>query len=658
MRSVQQAAGSILRRSPRFHRSFWLRGGAIALSLLVSSTAMAAVAQTAPTSAPMAIAQATTLMFVNPIIGNDSSGNGSQSAPWRTITQALRVAPPNTTILLAAGTYSSESGETFPLMLKPGLTLQGDPSTRGRGVIIRGGGEYLSRTSASQNITILGANQAALSGVTVTNSNRRGYGLWVESTSPVVENNTFSGSTHDGISIVGSGSPLVRSNLFTQNGGSGITIFGSSQAEVRENIFENTGFGINIADTAVPRLLNNQIRQNRSGVVVQESARPILRGNTIENNQQDGLVAIAQSQPDLGTSAEPGNNVFRSNGHADINTSAARQPIATVGNQAANILASTGGSAIASQPRASAATPQAIAPSPLPARPALAPVPAQAPVQPPSRPVAPAAAAATSPEGSAFAALPQLAAAPVLAAPAQPPESATPNQYSSVRPTAPNATGWQMSQPAPAPAAVSVPVPTAPTRRSPVSATATPAPERSAVTVPTAPVAAAPAAGAPLREITVERQAAPPAARPVAPGPRPAAPAVPPQAPVQQATRSVPQPNANLLPVPSATIPMGNLGGLPTVAVSRNPLDRPASAPPAADGRQARALGLRYRVVVEANSDRDQAAVRSLVPGAFRISINGRAVMQVGAYSDRVNADDTAQMLIDNGFRASVQAIE
>lgn len=594
----------------RSHKLLAIGSGAIVLILASgAATASTSVPQTNSTiranasAGGEAIAQAMTLIFVHPTLGNDSSGVGSQGAPFRTISQALRVAQPNTTILLSAGTYSSETGETFPIVMRSGITIQGDPGTRGQGVIIRGGGVYASRTSANQNVAILGANQAGLVGVTVTNSNPRGYGLWIESTSPTVQNNTFMGSTHDGISIVGNAQAIVRGNTFTRNGASGISIFGTAQPDVRENQFENTGYGINIAESAQPRIFNNQIRQNRSGIVIQERARPILRGNTIENNQQDGLVAIAQSQPDLGTTADPGNNIFRSNGRSDVNTSAAFLPVTGVGNQATNFINNT---------RVPATQPAAVAPP---------------------RPSA-------SPNGSTSARAPQVQTAQSI--PVTPPATPTP-QYSSVRPSTPNTVGWQVqTQPTPV---VPVTVPTVPPAS--VSAPSSIAPIARSSPTPTAPV--------PLREITVDRQAAPATpARPPAARPAPATPS----APIQQATRPAPAPNANLLPVPSATIPMGNTGDLPTVNVSRNPLDRPATAQPATSGDRTLAMGLRFRVVVDASSDRDQAALRSIVPGAFRVSVNGRVVMQTGAYSDRANADQAAQQLSSRGFRASVQAID
>ncbi len=273
------------------------------------------------------------ILYVSSNGGSDTGGNGSDQSPFKTLTYALSVAPPKTAILLAPGTYSAQSGEKFPLMLRPSVTVQGNPSTRGQNIVIKGGGEFLSPTSAGQNIAILGADGAGLSGVTVTNTNYRGYALWIESSSPTVVNNTFSGSTHDGISVVGTGRPTIGGNFFSKNGANGITIFGTSRPEVRDNVFEDTGFGVNVAQNASPLLIGNKITRNKDGVVVQAEARPVLRNNYIESNRRDGIVAIARALPDLGTSAEPGGNVIRNNGQYDINNAAKGQVIPAYGNQ-------------------------------------------------------------------------------------------------------------------------------------------------------------------------------------------------------------------------------------------------------------------------------------------------------------------------------------
>jgi parallel beta-helix repeat protein len=329
----------------------------------VATTALLGIADTAiaQPSAPnqMLVGEKTmsqvNVLFVNPSVGNDKLGNGGERAPLKTITQALQVAKPNTVIILSRGTYSTQTGEIFPLILKTGVSIQGDSQNLGREIEIEGGGDYLSRSFGGQNTTIVGANQARLTGVTVRNPNRRGYGLWIESSNPIIVENTFTGSTQDGVSVNGNSAPIISKNYFYRNGANGITINGNSHPEVRENVFEETGFGINIAKNATPMVVGNQIKNNRAGIIVQANARPILRNNVIEGSREDGLVAIAQAMPDLGNASEPGGNQFRNNARYDINALAAKQVISAVGNnlgsdRIAGKIDMQGGSAIASLP--------------------------------------------------------------------------------------------------------------------------------------------------------------------------------------------------------------------------------------------------------------------------------------------------------------------
>jgi len=57
--------------------------------------------------------------------GSDTNDCRSPSAPCRTITAATRKAAAGDTIYVAAGTYSSASGETFPIQLPPRVSLIG-----------------------------------------------------------------------------------------------------------------------------------------------------------------------------------------------------------------------------------------------------------------------------------------------------------------------------------------------------------------------------------------------------------------------------------------------------------------------------------------------------------------------------------------------------
>ncbi|WP_235006717.1 DUF1565 domain-containing protein [Calothrix rhizosoleniae] len=271
-------------------------------------------------------------LFVNPNMGDDTTGNGKQESPLRTITRALEIAQGNTTIVLSKGTYSTETGEQFPLILKPGISIQGDPRSQGRRITIQGGGDYLSRFFGSKNATIIAANQSALTGVTITNSNPRGYGLWIESGNPQVAENTFIGSTQDGVAVTGKAAPIIQKNKFYRNGANGITISGSAKPEIRENVLQQTGFGISVAENAQPLIVGNSIQYNRSGIIVQANSRPVLRHNLIQGNKEDGLVAIYQAMPDLGNATEPGGNKFANNGRYHINASAAKQTISAYGN--------------------------------------------------------------------------------------------------------------------------------------------------------------------------------------------------------------------------------------------------------------------------------------------------------------------------------------
>jgi parallel beta-helix repeat protein len=274
----------------------------------------------------------TKLLFVNPNTGDDQAGDGSKKSPWKTITQALHLAPLNSVIMLAPGTYSANTGEIFPLMLKSGVGMQGDTQNQGGDVKIMGGGQYLTHSFGGENVAVVGANQSSISGVTISNTNDRGYGLWIESANTVVQNNTFTNNTQDGIAIAGDAAPSISRNYFYQNGANGLTISGDARPEVRANVFQRTGFGINIVDKAAPVIIANQIQENRSGIVLQANCHPTLRNNIIQDNQEDGLVIIAQATPDLGSPTDPGKNEFQRNARSDINTQAAKNMFAAANN--------------------------------------------------------------------------------------------------------------------------------------------------------------------------------------------------------------------------------------------------------------------------------------------------------------------------------------
>ncbi len=274
------------------------------------------------------------IVFVSPQ-GSDTVA-GSETQAFRTLTAAIANNPEAGTIFqLSAGIYSEATGESFPIRLPQGSTLRGN--SNGTNVVINGGGRFVSPTFASQNVAIAAANNSRIEGITVTNSNPRGYGLWLESSrNVVVASNSFIGNTHDGIFLTGNANAYINNNLFTGNTGSGISALGTSTGEIRDNKFENTGFGLSIGQQSQVVLTNNNISRNVDGIIISNMAQPTLRGNAIANNQRNGLVILGSAngspRPDLGTTTSQGNNTFRDNREYDINN-ATTIPLAAVGNQ-------------------------------------------------------------------------------------------------------------------------------------------------------------------------------------------------------------------------------------------------------------------------------------------------------------------------------------
>ena len=287
-----------------------------------------AVAQEKPNS----ISVAENVIYVNSQAGNDSQ-SGGVTDPIKTITQALKLAKSGAKIQLASGTYSQETGEEFPLIIKHKITLQGNIKNQGHQVIIRGSGDFVSPTGAGQNVAIAVMQDAEkVAGITITNNHSRGHGLWVESFSPEIVSNTFTRNGNTGMSVNGKSSPLIENNYFYNNSGNGLSIYGSSQAKIIKNTFEQTGFGVSLVQNSIATLNENYFDGNRIGIILEGSSKAVLRDNEIINSLESGLTAIALSRVDLGTDKELGNNVFRSNKKLDIQN-ATNYEIVAVGTE-------------------------------------------------------------------------------------------------------------------------------------------------------------------------------------------------------------------------------------------------------------------------------------------------------------------------------------
>ena len=272
------------------------------------------------------------IIYVNPQTGSDRPELGSNVAPFKTISYAISRAQAGQIIQLAYGTYSSATGEKFPIRLRPNVTLRGNETTKGKEITILGGGTLLTKSGFPQNVAIALSDRSELRGVTVTNANPRGYGLWIENASPAIANNTLIDNQQDGALITGKSTAIISANQFFRNGTSGLAIEGEATPEVRGNLFQQTTFGMSIRQDAAPQITENTLTQNQNGILIQANAKPILRGNAIVNNRNYGLTISDAAMPDLGKPNDDGNNIFQTNGLFDLQN-VSRNAVAVIGNQ-------------------------------------------------------------------------------------------------------------------------------------------------------------------------------------------------------------------------------------------------------------------------------------------------------------------------------------
>jgi parallel beta-helix repeat protein len=284
-----------------------------------------AIAANIPTAKPQ--------LFVNSNTGKDDLSAGrNEATPFKTISYALSQAKPGNIVQVSSGLYTQELGETFPLVVPQGVTLQGSEFNQGSTVVVMGGGRFASSWWGSQDVSILAKADSQIAGLTVTNPNSRGTGVWIEAANVSVKGCTFTKSAREGVFAAGKSNVAIENNLFVDNSANGLAMTGMSTGMVRNNSFQKTGFGIAVSEKSSPQLVNNRVQDNVDGIVVSHSATPQLRGNIVEGNKRDGLVAISSAQPDLGSTTAPGRNIFRNNGRYAIYNATSKNTFAVEGN--------------------------------------------------------------------------------------------------------------------------------------------------------------------------------------------------------------------------------------------------------------------------------------------------------------------------------------
>lgn len=165
--------------------------------------------------------------MVNAATGNDAAGDGV-TTPYRTITKALSTAGLGDTVTVAPGTYDSALGESFPIVIPPGVTLIGDEMNKGNGptpTLIRGGGGY-----GRLGMVVVAGDYATIAGFTITNNNPfdivPGTGAWVghgvvmdHRIVVTLRNNRIAGCRDYAVYGLGGDRSVISGNEIVNNGG-------------------------------------------------------------------------------------------------------------------------------------------------------------------------------------------------------------------------------------------------------------------------------------------------------------------------------------------------------------------------------------------------------------------------------------------------------
>ncbi len=269
------------------------------------------------------INQAVDMLFVGSVqnylyvdVSGSDTNTGTKSSPLRTITRALTMAGPGTSIFIEPGTYVT--GETFPLVMKVNTALVGL------------GPNYTTMidNSASVSSTITGTMGAVLNGCRINVAQSpTPIGITDNFTAMTIISSLVSGGTSTAASastcIALTGSTRVAKSTITGcsfgGNGVGISIGGGSPIIELNTIMGNQGRGISIS-AGNPVIQNNDIQTNTTGISI-ANVSPLVTNNTVHGNTTGILVTSSTALPLIN------NNSIYCNTAVDLNASGTIAPI-------------------------------------------------------------------------------------------------------------------------------------------------------------------------------------------------------------------------------------------------------------------------------------------------------------------------------------------
>lgn len=253
------------------------------------------------------------------------------TAPWSSISAALRQASSGDTVLVGPGRYApSLTGEHFPLYVPPGVTLAGE----GQGVsIIDGEGAMdvsFRPVQESQSLVLLG-NGTTLRDFTVRNSGGNGVSHQVGAQVLIMRNDIEQHGQH-GLLVSGPQEAVIIDNRFLENGTKQFRPATPRPAAGRQghHIFVQGKSGAANSVLIVDNTMRRAFADGLALVVFFDEAdgvtmRVQVINNTIEQNERRGLTICGSFGPSHNrVIIDVRHNVIRDNAGPAIAAQAAR----------------------------------------------------------------------------------------------------------------------------------------------------------------------------------------------------------------------------------------------------------------------------------------------------------------------------------------------
>jgi hypothetical protein len=188
-----------------------------------------------------------TTWYVDAGSGSDSN-DGSSGSPFQTISRGCAAAGSGDSIVVAPGTYDAALGEEFPIEVPAGVTIVGDETNRGDGVIptlVQGGGPI--GTDAFIGATFKPGTGAGIKGLKIIDDLDIMFPMCVYIDANAVDLSRCTATdTHDAVYLTsGCVNAVLVGNRIVDNSGVGLGFIGGGVGSlVEDNVITGNSVGV------------------------------------------------------------------------------------------------------------------------------------------------------------------------------------------------------------------------------------------------------------------------------------------------------------------------------------------------------------------------------------------------------------------------------